>query len=95
MSNTIRILVADDHSVVRAGLRALLEHHDNFRVVAEAATGEDAVTKAMELRPDSAVLDIRMPGLSGIAACRQIVEKSRLIPYQIRMDFNALFFKVS
>lgn len=69
----VRILIADDHSVVRAGLRALLEHHDQFHVVAEAATGEEAILKAQEHRPDVAVLDIRMPGISGIEACRQIV----------------------
>lgn len=70
----VRILIADDHSVVRAGLRALLEQKDNFRVVAEAATGEEAVQRAQEYHPDVAVLDIRMPGLSGIEACRRIVE---------------------
>ena len=69
----VRILIADDHSVVRAGLRALLEHHDQFHVIAEASTGEEAITKAQEMRPDVAVLDIRMPGISGIEACRQIV----------------------
>lgn len=74
MSKVIQILIADDHSVVRAGLRALLEHHGNFRVIAEASTGEEAIAKAQEFQPDVAVLDIRMPGLSGIEACRQIVE---------------------
>jgi DNA-binding NarL/FixJ family response regulator len=74
MSKTVRILIADDHSVVRAGLRALLERQDHFRVIAEASTGEEAVTKAQEVKPDVAVLDIRMPGLSGIEACRQIVQ---------------------
>ncbi|MDZ4763772.1 MAG: response regulator transcription factor [Chloroflexota bacterium] len=72
MSNVVRILVADDHSVVRAGLRALLERQSHFRVVAEAGSGEDAIAKAKEIRPDVAVLDIRMPGVSGIEACRQI-----------------------
>ncbi len=74
MSKIVRILVADDHSVVRAGLRALLERQGNFRVVAEAGTGEEAIAKAQEHQPDVAVLDIRMPGLSGIEACRRIVE---------------------
>src|SRR5690606_2027554 len=74
MSKGVRILIADDHSVVRAGLRALLERHGHFRVVAEASTGEEAVARAVETQPDVAVLDIRMPGLSGIEACRQIVE---------------------
>lgn len=74
MSRTIRILIADDHSVVRAGLRALLERQGNFRVIAEANTGEEAIQIAREQQPDIAVLDIRMPGISGIEACRQIVE---------------------
>ncbi len=75
MSKLVRILIADDHSVVRAGLRALLERQGHFRVVGEAASGEEAITKAQELQPDIAVLDIRMPGVSGIEACRQIVQK--------------------
>ncbi len=74
MSNSVRILIADDHSVVRAGLRALLERQGHFRVVAEASNGEEAIAKAQEVHPDVAVLDIRMPGMSGIEACRRIVE---------------------
>ncbi len=74
MSKVVQILIADDHSVVRAGLRALLEHQGNFHVIAEASTGEEAIARAQEFQPDVAVLDIRMPGLSGIDACRQIVE---------------------
>src|SRR5215813_11654480 len=74
MSNPVRVLIADDHSVVRAGLRALLERQGRFRVVAEAGTGEEAVAKAQEFHPDVAVLDVRMPGVSGIEACRQIVQ---------------------
>jgi DNA-binding NarL/FixJ family response regulator len=74
MSNHVHILVADDHSVVRAGLRALLERQGRYRVVAEASTGEEAVAKAKEFKPDVAVLDIRMPGVSGIEACRQITQ---------------------
>ncbi len=74
MTKIVQLLIADDHSVVRAGLRALLERQGSFRIVAEAATGEEAIAKAQEFQPDVAVLDIRMPGLSGIEACRQIVE---------------------
>lgn len=70
---SIRILLADDHGIVRAGLRAVLEHYDQFQVIAEASTGEEAVEKARILKPDVAVLDIRMPGISGIEACHQIV----------------------
>ena len=75
MTGLVRILIADDHAVVRAGLRALLERNEHFRVIAEASTGEEAVAKALEWRPDVAVLDIRMPGVSGIEACRQIIEQ--------------------
>ncbi len=74
MSQTVRILIADDHAVVRAGLRALLEQQSRFKVVAEAGTGEEAIRLAKQHRPDVAVLDIRMPGLSGIDACREITE---------------------
>ncbi len=74
MSETVHILVADDHPVVRLGLRALLERQSNFKVVAEAGSGEEAIQKAKETKPDVSVLDIRMPGLSGIEACRQIKE---------------------
>lgn len=76
MSESIKILIGDDHAVVRTGLRTLLERHGHFKVVAEASTGEEAITKAKEYRPDVAVLDIRMPGLSGIEACRQIVAQN-------------------
>ena len=75
MARLVRILIADDHAVVRAGLRALLERQSNLRIIAEAATGEEAITQARECQPDIAILDIRMPGLSGIEACRQILEQ--------------------
>lgn len=74
MSRTVNILIADDHAIVRRGLRTLLEHEGHFRVVAEAKTGQEAIEKAQESHPDVAVLDIRMPGLSGIEACRQITK---------------------
>lgn len=72
----LRILIADDHAVVRAGLRALLEQQPDFTVVGEAESGIDAVRQAVTHRPDVVVMDIRMPGgLSGIEACEQIGEK--------------------
>ncbi|MEO8612765.1 MAG: response regulator transcription factor [Chloroflexota bacterium] len=74
MSKIVNILIADDHAVVRRGLKTLLEHQSQFKVVAEAETGQEAIEMAQELHPDVAVLDIRMPGLSGIEACRQIVK---------------------
>lgn len=71
----LRILIADDHAVVRTGLKSLLESHEGFHVVAEAEDGEQAVKMAHEHQPDIAVLDVRMPGLSGIETCRRIVEQ--------------------
>jgi DNA-binding NarL/FixJ family response regulator len=66
----IRILIADDHSVVRSGLRALLQRTTGFSVVAEAADGEEAVRLAREHKPDVAILDISMPRLNGVEATR-------------------------
>jgi two-component system, NarL family, response regulator DevR len=71
----VRILIADDHEVVRMGLKALLQQHSHLQVVGEAGTGEEAVQNAMASHPDIVVMDIRMPGMSGVDACRQIVEK--------------------
>ncbi len=68
----LRILIADDHAVVRAGLRALLESHEGWEVCAEACDGRDAVEKAAKLKPDVAVLDIGMPLLNGVEATRRI-----------------------
>jgi DNA-binding NarL/FixJ family response regulator len=69
-----RILLADDHEVVRAGLRALLEEQSGWEVVAEAVDGRDAVEKATKLKPDAVVIDIAMPSLNGLEAVRQIVK---------------------
>jgi len=67
-----RILVADDHPIVRAGLRTLLESRPGWQVCAEAANGREAVEKAGKLKPDVAVLDISMPVLNGVEATRQL-----------------------
>jgi len=68
----IHILLADDHNVMRAGLKLLLESHSGFRVTSEAADGNQAVENAIATRPDVAVLDIAMPKLSGIEAAQRI-----------------------
>ncbi|MCL4488444.1 MAG: response regulator transcription factor [Chloroflexi bacterium] len=68
----MRILLADDHEIVRHGLKMLLRHDPEFEVVGEAATGGEAVERALELKPDVVVMDIRMPGKSGIEATREI-----------------------
>ncbi len=72
---SLEILIADDHEVVRLGLRTLVDNHPDFSVVAEAATVKDAVRKALLLHPDVVVMDIRLLGGSGIDACEQIVER--------------------
>jgi two-component system response regulator NreC len=72
---TIRILLADDHTVVRKGLRLLLEGHPGFAVVADAADGRAAVALAEQHAPDVVVMDVAMPGLNGIEATRQISAK--------------------
>src|SRR5579883_2164307 len=74
--NPIRILLADDHTVVRKGLRLLLESQPGFTVVADAADGREAVALAAQHSPDVVVMDVAMPGLNGIEAARQIVAKS-------------------
>jgi len=71
-----RILIADDHAVVRSGLRALLESHAGWQVVAEAADGKAAVLKALETTPDVAILDYSMPLLNGVEATRQIRKRN-------------------
>jgi NarL family two-component system response regulator YdfI len=68
----IRVLIADDHLVVREGLRAILEAAEDLTLVGEAADGAEAVQLAGELSPDVALMDLRMPGVDGIEAIRQI-----------------------
>jgi two-component system response regulator DevR len=72
---SIRILIADDHEVVRMGIRALLQQHAHLHVVAEAATGEEAVELALLHKPDVVVMDVRMPGMLGVEACQKIVQQ--------------------
>ena len=74
--DAISILVADDHALFRKGLRSLLEHQKGLEVVGEASTGLEAVTLAEELAPDVVLMDIKMPGLSGIEATKQILQEN-------------------
>lgn len=76
MSDPIRVLIADDHAIVRTGIRHVLEGEPGFEVVGEAATGEATLDLAVGLRPDVAVLDISMPGGSGLRAAAEL--RSRL-----------------
>jgi len=71
----IRILIADDHGVIRAGLRALLEDVPDITVVGEASDGVEALAKAVELKPDILLMDLSMPNMGGIEATRQLSQR--------------------
>jgi DNA-binding NarL/FixJ family response regulator len=69
-------MVVDDHEVVRLGLRGLLERQPGWEVVAEASSADEAVSRALDHRPDVVVMDIRLAGSSGIEACRKIISQA-------------------
>jgi two-component system response regulator DevR len=72
----LRIIIVDDHEVVRLGLRTLLDRHPDFTVVDEAGTAREAIEKTLDLLPDVVVMDVRLQGGSGIEACRKIMEEA-------------------
>src|SRR5882724_11994857 len=76
MTTALRIVVVDDHAVVRRGVRALLESQPGWEVSAEATTGREAVEVAKRLRPDVVVMDLSLPELNGLDATRQILKES-------------------
>jgi len=88
MSDTIRLLIADDHLIVRQGLRLILETEDGFELVGEATDGAEAVKLAGELRPDVILMDLRMPGMDGLTAIEQLAEKQPEIAIVILTTFN-------
>jgi two-component system response regulator DevR len=75
MTGKQRLLLVDDHEVVRLGLKALLERHPNFEVVAEASSAREALERVETYSPDVVVMDIRLPGGSGIEACEEITKR--------------------
>ncbi|MCL5677613.1 MAG: response regulator transcription factor [Firmicutes bacterium] len=88
-----RVLVADDHSVVRRGIVALLDQQEDIAVVGQAGDGEAAVKLAAELRPDVVILDVRMPGMGGVEACsriREVSPESRVVFFTSFPDEEAL-----
>lgn len=90
----IRILLADDHAIFRAGLRALLDAQPDMQVVGEAGDGVQAVARARDLRPDLVLLDLSMPGMDGLAALRQMHEEgmtSRALVLTMHAENEYLF----
>ena len=75
MTGIIRLLIADDHPVVRDGLRGIFEASSEFEVVGEAASGREAVDRAEALRPDVVLMDLRMPELDGVSAIRMLAQR--------------------
>lgn len=71
----IDVVIADDHHLVRQGIRALLDRADDIRVVGEASSGEDALDLVAELSPDVLVMDITMPGMNGVEATRELIQR--------------------
>ena len=72
----IRVVVVDDHDLFRSGLRRLLDEEDGLEVVGDARRGDEAVQKTAELKPDVVVMDINMPGMSGVEATRSVLQTS-------------------
>jgi len=88
MSNIIRLLIADDHLIVRQGLRLILETEDGFELVGEATDGAEAVKLAGDLHPDVILMDLRMPGMDGLTAIEQLAEKQPEVAIVILTTFN-------
>ena len=98
MDKRLRVLLVDDHEVVRVGLRALIERQPGMEVVGEAATAREAVSQTGRFAPEVVVLDVRLPGSSGLEACRQIKARwpeTRIIILTSFPDDEVLFDAIS
>jgi two-component system, NarL family, response regulator NreC len=93
----IKVLLADDHTILRQGLRRILEAEEDMTVVGEAATGTDAVKRAKQLTPDIVIMDISMPEQDGIESLRQIVKSlpSRVLVLSVHLEYEVISEAVS
>src|SRR5581483_476385 len=97
MADEIRVMLVDDHEVVREGLRALLDRRPGMSVVAEAGNVAEAVAVAAKEKPDVVVMDVRLPDGSGVEACREIREtrpETRMIMLTSYADDEAIFASI-
>lgn len=91
--NSLRVLVVDDHDLFRSGLRRLLSEEPELEVVGDARRGDEAIQKAMQLKPDVVVMDINMPGMSGVEATRGVLQASpdtAVLMLTVTSDENAV-----
>ena len=88
MSNPIRILVADDHLIIRQGLRLILETQEGFELIGEAADGAEAIRLCVELHPDVVLMDLRMPGMDGLTAIERLRTEQPKVAVVILTTFN-------
>lgn len=92
--NKIRVLIADDHPLIRSGMRTLLGTADDLQVVGEAGSGDEAVAQATKVQPDVIVMDLRMPGINGIEATRRILDTNphiRILVVTLFEDDDSVF----
>jgi two-component system response regulator NreC len=92
---TVRVLICDDHAIIRAGLRLILEPEEDFEIVGEAETAEESISLASQLHPDLIILDLSMPGMGGLSAIprlREVAPQARVLVLTVHDD-EAYFFQ--